>query len=41
MRNTLMIALLSLFFSRGIPAEVEGRPRSEVPESDDGTEVRT
>jgi MFS family permease len=37
----IVIALLSLFFSRGIPAEVGGRPRSEIPESDEGSEVRT
>ena len=37
----IVIALLSLFFSRGIPTEVEGRPRDEIPEIDDGSEVRT
>ncbi|RZS63502.1 MFS transporter [Agromyces ramosus] len=37
----IVIALLSLFFSRGIPAEVGGRPRSEIAESDEGSEVRT
>ena len=37
----IVIALLSLFFSRGIPTEVAGRPRDEIPESDDGSEVRT
>lgn len=37
----IVIALLSLFFSRGIPTEVAGRPRSEIPESDDESEVRT
>ena len=37
----IVISLLSLFFSRGIPTEVEGRPRDEIPEIDDGSEVRT
>ena len=37
----IVIALGSLFFSRGIPTEVAGRPREEIPESDDGSEVRT
>jgi MFS family permease len=37
----IVIALLSLFFSRGIPTEVTGRPRSETPGSDEGAEVVT
>ena len=37
----IVIALLSLFFSRGIPTEIAGRPEDEVPETDDGAEVRT
>ena len=37
----IVIALLSLFFSRGIPTEVAGRPRDEIPETDEGAEVTT
>ena len=37
----IVIALLSLFFSRGIPTEIAGRPEDEVPETDDGAEVTT
>ncbi|MDR6905905.1 MFS family permease [Agromyces sp. 3263] len=37
----IVIALLSLFFSRGIPTDVPGRPRSESPGSDEGAEVVT
>jgi hypothetical protein len=37
----IVIALLSLFFSRGIPTDVAGRPRSESPGSDEGAEVVT
>ncbi len=35
----IVIALGSLFFSRGIPTEIAGRPRSEKPASDEGTGV--
>ena len=37
----IVIALLSLFFSRGIPTEIAGRPEDEVPETDEGAEVTT
>jgi len=37
----IVIALLSLFFSRGIPTDIAGRPRSESPGSDEGAEVVT
>ncbi len=35
----IVIALISLFFSRGIPTEVAGRPRTEVRESDEEAEA--
>ena len=37
----IVISLLSLFFSRGIPTEIAGRPEDEVPETDEGAEVTT
>lgn len=37
----IVIALLSLFFSRGIPTDVAGRPRTESPGTDEGAEVVT
>jgi MFS family permease len=37
----IVISLLSLFFSRGIPTEIAGRPEDEIPETDDEAEVRT
>ena len=30
----IVIALLSLFFSRGIPTEVAGRPSEELPDGE-------
>ena len=32
----IVIALLSLFFSRGIPTDIAGRPRSELPDEASG-----
>lgn len=37
----IVIALVSLFFSRGIPTEIAGRPEDQVPETDEGAEVTT
>ena len=37
----IVIAVLSLFFSRGIPTEIAGPPREKGPKSDEESEVAT